>query len=338
MRSYADILFQGYFRRSARIFTYCSIAACLITFGCLFNSGSHGPITGFLAPTSKTNTFSYQPRSLLRSENGSILDGCYHIFLDVGANIGITVRKLFEPHLYPDAKFLTYFDQQFGSIKERKEKLALDSKYICAVGFEPNPIHVERLHKLETAYGHCGWNVYFYKNMALSDKEGTLTFYKVKAHIDKKDIDRIGNVIGLSFRPTRKSDKTSTVNSSRLSDFMFNHVLNRQPNKREQIYGGKPRILMKMDAESSEIEIFYDLIINGLMTQIHQVRAEYHHPGIYDKTRRKRSENLEAFLNQLVIYCAQVNEKGEKFCDFDHRRGEDESFYQTEFLLPNCLQ
>ena len=25
------------------------------------------------------------------------LDGCYHVYLDVGANVGIQIRKLFEP-------------------------------------------------------------------------------------------------------------------------------------------------------------------------------------------------------------------------------------------------
>ena len=30
-------------------------------------------------------------------------DGCYHIFLDVGSNIGIHARFLYQPDRYPDS-------------------------------------------------------------------------------------------------------------------------------------------------------------------------------------------------------------------------------------------
>ena len=33
-----------------------------------------------------------------------LADGCYHVFLDVGSNIGMHVRFLLEPHKYPKAK------------------------------------------------------------------------------------------------------------------------------------------------------------------------------------------------------------------------------------------
>lgn len=37
------------------------------------------------------------------SEQPKLGDGCYHIFLDVGANIGVHTRFLFEPMKYPEA-------------------------------------------------------------------------------------------------------------------------------------------------------------------------------------------------------------------------------------------
>ena len=66
------------------------------------------------------------------------LDGCYHVYLDVGSNVGVQVRKLFEPSLYPKAPFVTVFDKEFGPVEARK-------KSVCAVGFEPNPHHTKRL-------------------------------------------------------------------------------------------------------------------------------------------------------------------------------------------------
>ena len=66
-------------------------------------------------------------------------DGCYHVYLDVGSNVGVQVRKLFQPKLYPDAAIHKVFNEFFGGPTLR------DTKTICAVGFEPNPNHEQRL-------------------------------------------------------------------------------------------------------------------------------------------------------------------------------------------------
>ena len=46
----------------------------------------------------------------LRKSEINILDGCYHVYLDVGSNIGVQVRKLYEPRKYPDAYVHEIFD------------------------------------------------------------------------------------------------------------------------------------------------------------------------------------------------------------------------------------
>jgi len=43
-----------------------------------------------------------------------LADGCWHVYLDVGSNIGVQVRKLFEPQLYPNATFLNVFSTRFN--------------------------------------------------------------------------------------------------------------------------------------------------------------------------------------------------------------------------------
>ena len=63
------------------------------------------------------------------------LDGCRFVYLDVGTNIGIQIRKLFEPDLYPNAKIHKIFNKYFGKINTRLHS------GLCAVGFEPNPNH-----------------------------------------------------------------------------------------------------------------------------------------------------------------------------------------------------
>ena len=48
------------------------------------------------------------------SNNSNILDGCYHVYLDVGSNIGVQVRKLYQPAYYPGAGVLKVFQEAFG--------------------------------------------------------------------------------------------------------------------------------------------------------------------------------------------------------------------------------
>jgi len=64
----------------------------------------------------------------------STLDGCKHVYLDVGSNVGLQVikslivsnynddeffkvRKLFEPQYYPEAKVMPIFNRAFGPIE-----------------------------------------------------------------------------------------------------------------------------------------------------------------------------------------------------------------------------
>ena len=61
----------------------------------------------------------------------NFLDGCRHVYIDMGTNIGIQIRKLYEPHLYKDALILQYFSEIFQN----------DTSGVCSVGFEANPVH-----------------------------------------------------------------------------------------------------------------------------------------------------------------------------------------------------
>ena len=75
----------------------------------------------------------------------NMLDGCYHVYLDVGSNIGVQVRKLYEPEKYPKAPFLKLFDKYFGSLSKRRQHQPQMADTVCAVGFEPNPHHTKIL-------------------------------------------------------------------------------------------------------------------------------------------------------------------------------------------------
>jgi len=95
------------------------------------------------------------------------IDSCKSIFLDLGSNIGVNVRKLYEPEKYPGAKLLPVLQQKFGDPEKRRSSGKTNG--ICALGFEPNPQHFEHLKKLESAYTDEGYHVHFYPFAAWRD-------------------------------------------------------------------------------------------------------------------------------------------------------------------------
>ena len=48
------------------------------------------------------------------NQDANILDGCYHVYLDVGSNTGVQVRKLYQPEHFPNAGIINHFRLAFG--------------------------------------------------------------------------------------------------------------------------------------------------------------------------------------------------------------------------------
>ena len=109
------------------------------------------------------------------NENENPLDNCYHVYLDVGSNVGIQIRKLFEPSKYSDAAVHPIYDLNFGTF-ENRQRDGNDYK-VCAVGFEPNFQHTSDLKNLEKIYNDCGWKVKIYTETAVSDHNGAANFF-----------------------------------------------------------------------------------------------------------------------------------------------------------------
>ena len=99
------------------------------------------------------------------------LPECDDIYLDLGSNIGVMVRKLFEPSAYPKSKTIGLFNRTLNHLKRTGSKQGL-----CALGFEPNPKHYKRLQEVEANYSRNGWKVHFFP-LAVSDKDEIVTFY-----------------------------------------------------------------------------------------------------------------------------------------------------------------
>jgi len=189
-------------------------------------------------------------------------DGCYHVFLDVGSNIGNHVRFLFEPQLYPAAKIArNFFKEAFGPELDR---LNTD---ICVFSFEPNPDHYSRHEHLRRAYNSLNWR-YTPIHAGVAHHTGNITFYHT------------GDDLGFTTKKSncRKECRPEQVPIIRLADWIKREVADR----RIPLTGNNtimpPRVVMKMDVEFMEYEILPDLMLSGVLcNNIHAVMGEFHH-------------------------------------------------------------
>jgi hypothetical protein len=92
----------------------------------------------------------YQTAAQTQTHTQRFGDGCEHIFLDLGSNAGVQIRKLYEPHKYSIAKsqLLQIFAANFGDNRATS---------VCAFSFEPNPLHFPRLREMAAVYQSLGW-------------------------------------------------------------------------------------------------------------------------------------------------------------------------------------
>lgn len=191
------------------------------------------------------------------------LRGCKYVYLDVGANVGIQIRKLYEPHMYPKADVLPVFDNVFG--EQWNTRLGDE---LCAVGFEPNPHNTAKLLKLETAYRQQGWRVKFFTETAVAMEDGEADFY-LDEDSPAKYHEPGSSLVAHPDEPERASTRVRTVDLAR---YILQEVFYGELEKKED----RPVVVMKMDVEAYEHLLLPHLIVTGAMCKLHTVMYEPH--------------------------------------------------------------
>lgn len=172
-----------------------------------------------------------------------LADGCYHVFLDCGSNVGVHGRFLFEPHKYPRSNFVNIFDEQFGSNRTKQN--------ICVFAFEPNPLHSVKHSTTQDKYNKMGWR-YQYMPFGVSDSDGNLTFYHNAAVGNGAQSEEWGFS---SFNLDASQNNTShavVVPLIDLAQWVLNEVSDRIVPETTEYNHDPPRVVMKMDIEGSE--------------------------------------------------------------------------------------
>lgn len=269
---------------------FCIQSLALFAFSALFRAGIETPLLSFTAGSTSTLMTSAE------ISPWNMGDGYRHVYLDLGTNIGVQIRKLFEPELYPDAKIHKFFDKWFEVPEERK-------RAVCAIGFEPDPSHTRRLQEVESHYRRRGYCVRIFTETAIGTHDGPISLYQDK---DVKH-QRMGSSIVHSFKndhSVRPVTKVTSVNVSKLVESISQRCCWYNASHMSK----QPSIVMKMDIEGAEYRAIPQLIKTGMICHLDLVFIEWHRPNkkkYLHYLPRASAQQIESNLRRAILQCPQ---------------------------------
>lgn len=200
----------------------------------------------------------------------TVADGCQHVYLDLGSNVGIQVRKLFEPELFPDSvnDSIAVFDHFFGPAAWRR-------KSTCAIGMEMNPTHTSRLKALESAHVQQGWRTRFFTQTAVGVDFSTGSYDHTGAKDTPLDLSA---TINFAPAPAPTAENGVAVDASDFSIRFVNaaELILLVAARRLQSSGEAAHIVAKLDIEGSEHLVLPHLLLSNAMCALSYVALEMH--------------------------------------------------------------
>ena len=222
-----------------------------------------------------------EERPSFETHSGSLrmTDGCYSVYVDMGTNRGVQLRKLYEPDLFPRASILPMFEKYFGPLEFRR-------KSTCALGFEPNPRHRKELSPLQKCYNARGWRTRVIE-AGCGTEDGTAVFQSDK-QVENNEWSARFNL--RASKATTRGMET-IVNNSDLSDmtlrlvdaarFVREEVLQRRvplgvPGWHANEFPVRPAVVMKIDIEGMDGAVLQSLLDGGQLCQVDYLYIEMH--------------------------------------------------------------
>ena len=196
-------------------------------------------------------TLNFPRWTFARPQN--FLDGCRHVYIDMGTNIGVQIRKLYQPELYKNAPVLALFREIFGN----------DTARVCSVGFEANPVHDTYLREFEAYCVKRGWRVKIFTSTAVSTEDGNVSFFMEPGNDAR-------NQWGASLEAGRHRVNV-TVASVNLESWIKRYVFTRVI----PLGSTPPKIMIKSDIEGHDPTVLTNLILNGVYCSIDLILGEH---------------------------------------------------------------
>lgn len=186
--------------------------------------------------------------------------GCEHVFFDVGANIGVQIRKLAEPQKYAGAPLHERFRALFGPPPWCR---------VCTIAFEPNPVHGKRLDALEARLRAARAPPLHVFRAAAGDADGRVPFLQVghqgdgSTHARTRRL-RLAASVATGWR--NGSAFVPQVDLARVVRAAAAALRNRT----------SARMMMKLDVEGSEVGVLLHLVRSQALCLLDRVEVEWH--------------------------------------------------------------
>ena len=183
------------------------------------------------------------------SQPSPLADGCRHVYIDLGTNVGIQLRKLYSPDDYPLALIKPAFEKYFGTGNRTD---------VCAFGWEPNPAHANGLVALQAAYRSAGRRITIYNDTAVGVNDGWCTF---RSDGDMEHKEWGGRV---TLLPVDAERPPGAVRVTGIASWLAANVLARRVPSGPR--GGLPAaVVMKIDLEGTDELVFGQLFSSSVL-------------------------------------------------------------------------
>lgn len=195
---------------------------------------------------------------------------CQHVYLDIGTNVGVQLRKLFQPEFFSESPIIDVFSTFFGDVADRRN--------VCAFGFEPNPALTDGLIKLETAYNLAGFPVVVFTETAAGIENGNMSFYRDVAAAEK--FHEWGSSL-LKWKGVMGNE--SSVGTLDLAMFINSAVSRRRGRSVDS------KVMAKLDVEGYEFKLLPQLLTSGALCKLNYMYVEFH-DRIIDKQQKLQNK------------------------------------------------
>ena len=202
---------------------------------------------------------------------------CTSAYLDVGTNIAVQIRKLYEPHLYTKPE---YWGNRINNITQLRNATMLprfESTYgptprcrVCAFGFEPNPNHHERLGRVQAHLRALGYGVKVF-HAAAAETDGVVHFRVTnKKHMKMENEDwgakRLDKIEDIEYSShDYKTIAARSVDVSRIFSTIDDALTKKAKALGMEKHGP---ITMKLDIESGEFGVLPHLLRTGVLCRV----------------------------------------------------------------------
>ena len=214
---------------------------------------------------------------------------CTAAYIDVGTNIGVQLRKLFEPDKYRGSLGVEIYRDAFAHDERCR---------VCAIGIEPSPRHTARLDELETRLQAAGAPLTVLRGAAAT-YDGEQQFFMhanasldVSAHTGFAHPREMNQRRGLPDDEAHARMEMTTVRAIDLARVFkrvradLEHVAARDASSRltgstasiatSRRRDAAPVIVAKIDIEAAEFEVLPYLIDSGALCGVRHLLMEWH--------------------------------------------------------------